>query len=153
MAEERLDRAMRSVPMRRAPASLESRVLSEIERRAALPWWRHSFAQWPGVARAAFLITCGALAVLALTGGLWAVASIGSAHTLSALPPPWARQTVALVGVAGELFSTLVRVIPQDWLYGGLAASAVLYAALFGLSIAAYRVLYLRTEAAGDFSS
>jgi hypothetical protein len=150
--EQLLDRAGREIPLRRAPASLESRVLGELERRAAFPWWCRRFEQWPAIARAAFLLTCGALVVLALSGGLWAVASLGSAHGLSALPPLWARHALTLVGIAGDFAATIAHLVPANWLYKGLAASALLYGALFGLSIAAYRMLYLRTESAGDFS-
>ncbi len=150
--EQMLDRAGRAMPLRRAPASLESRVLGEIERRAALPWWQRSFEQWPPVARSAFLLTCGVLAVLALTGGVWAVTNLGTAPRLSGLPPLWARHAMTLVGVAGDFAAMLAHLIPEDWIYKGLAASALLYGALFGLSIAAYRTLY-RTESAGDFST
>jgi len=139
------------MPLRRAPASLESRVLGEIGRRAALPWWQRSFEQWPAVARSAFLLTCGALAVLALTGGIWAVTNLAPAHALSGLPPLWARHALTLVGIAGDFTAALLHLIPEDWIYKGLAASALLYGALFGLSVAAYRMLY-RAESAGDFS-
>ena len=147
-----LDRAGRATPLRRAPASLESRVLVELERRAALPWWRHSFERWPAVARSAFLVTCGVLAVLALTGGFWAVSNLAPAQKLSGLPPLWARHAFTLAGIAGDLAATLVDLIPPAWIYRGLVASALLYAALFGLSVAAYRMLYVRTGS-GDFSS
>jgi hypothetical protein len=147
-----LDRAGRATPLRRAPAALESRVLGEIERRAALPWWRRSFEQWPAVARSAFLLICGVLAVLALTGGIWAVTHLEPAPVLSGMPPPWARHALTLAGIAGDFAATLVHLIPEAWIYRGLAASALLYGALFGLSVAAYRTLY-RTESAGDFSS
>jgi hypothetical protein len=147
-----LDRAGRAMPLRRAPPSLESRVLGELERRAALPWWRRSFEQWPAAARSAFLLVCGILVVLALSGGLWTVSNLGQPHGLSAVPPLWARHALVLVGIAGDFTATLVHLIPQDWIYRGLAASALLYAALFGLSVAAYRTLYVRTES-GEFSS
>ena len=31
-------------------------MLAELARRAALPWWRKSFAHWPMAARAAFVV-------------------------------------------------------------------------------------------------
>jgi len=68
--EREVSRALREVPLRRAPPSLESRVLAEIGRRAALPWWRRSFARWPRPARAGFTVTCGAL-VAALLAATW----------------------------------------------------------------------------------
>jgi len=56
------------------------------------------------------------------------------------------------VGVAGELAS-LMRIVPPDWVYEGLAASVVLYAALFGLGIAAYRTLYLDPNSQSELTS
>ncbi len=144
-ADERLeaaiDAALRELPLRPAPPSLELRVLEELSRRAALPWWRHSFAGWPGFARVGFVLMCIVLVGLALLGGVWVMHNLGS-PALGALSAPWARNLAALVGVAGEL-AALVRIVPPDWVYEGLAASVALYAALFGLGVAAYRTLYL----------
>jgi hypothetical protein len=144
-AERRLesivDRALCELPLRSAPAGLEARVLAELSRRAALPWWQHGFTGWPGIARIGFVLMGALLVGLAFVGGVWAVQNLGS-PVLGALSMPWARHLVALVSVAGELAS-LIHVVPPNWLYQGLAASAVLYAALFGLGIAAYRTLYL----------
>ena len=139
--ETTIDAALCELPLRPAPPSLELHVLEELSRRAALPWWRHSFAGWPGFARVGFVLMCVVLVGLALLGGVWAMKNLGS-PALGALSMPWARHLFALVGVAGELAS-LVRSVPPDWVYEGLAASVVLYAALFGLGIAAYRTLYL----------
>jgi hypothetical protein len=139
--ETAIDAALCELPLRPAPPSLELHVLEELSRRAALPWWRHSFAGWPGFARVGFVLMCVVLVGLALLGGVWAMKNLGS-PALGALSMPWARHLFALVGVAGEVAS-LVRIVPPDWVYEGLAASVVLYAALFGLGIAAYRTLYL----------
>jgi len=153
--ESAVDRALRAAPLRRAPASLEERVLREIGRRAQLPWWRQSFSRWPRLARAGFTVTCGSIvaAVLAATGpwaqgGVWAAAGAWSAG--SALSLPWARSVLTLVDAAREFEAALVRAVPPDWLYGAMAAGAVLYAALFGLGAAAYRTLYLDSHSAGE---
>src|ERR1700738_3597831 len=82
--ERLLDRALRELPLRRAPLTLESRVFGELQRRAALPWWRRSFAHWPLLARAAFLVICGVLIRLAFLGGATAVAGVRSLS--------WARE-------------------------------------------------------------
>jgi hypothetical protein len=139
--ETAIDAALCELPLRPAPPSLEQHVLEELSRRAALPWWRHSFAGWPGFARVGFVLMCVVLVGLAFLGGVWAMENLGS-PALGALSMPWARHLFALVGLVGELVS-LVRIVPPDWVYEGLAASVVLYAALFGLGIAAYRTLYL----------
>jgi hypothetical protein len=136
-----IDAALCELPRRPAPAGLEARVLQELSRRAAQPWWRHSFAAWPAIARVGFVLICVMLVGLAFLGGLWALESLGS-PALGLLSMPWARHVLTLVDVAGELAS-LARIVPPSWVYEGLAASVVLYAALFGLGIAGYRTLYL----------
>jgi hypothetical protein len=143
--ERLLERTLRELPLRQAPPTLESRVLGELQRRAALPWWRRSFAHWPPAARAAFVVMGAGLVKLAFLGGAWTAAGMGSLHD-SAAAMPWAHQAVAIVGAAGGFVISLVRAVPPDWIQDGLVVSAVLYAALFGLGIAAYRMLYRNTE-------
>jgi hypothetical protein len=134
--ERVFDRVVRELPLRRAPASLESRVFRELERRAALPWWRRSFTHWPLAARAAFLLICGASAGLAMTGGATAVADFRSLG--------WAREIGALMASGGNLLTLLARIAPPLWLYEGIAVCGVLYAVLFGLGAVLYRTLYLQ---------
>jgi hypothetical protein len=148
--ERLLNRTLRELPLRRAPLTLESRVLAELQRRAALPWWRHSFARWPRIAQGAFTLLCAALVGLAFPVGAWVVAGLGSVHESRVLSMPWARQTLAVMGAAGDLSASLARALPPAWVYDGLALSAVLYAALFGLAIAAYRTLSLNSSTAGE---
>jgi hypothetical protein len=149
--EAAIDAALCELPLRSAPPSLELHVLGELSRRAALPWWRRSFAGWPGFARVGFVLMCAVLIGLVFLGGVWAMRNLGS-PALGALSMPWARQMVALAGVAGEL-AALVRIVPAGWVYEGLAASVVLYAALFGLGVAAYRTLYLDPNSQSELTS
>jgi hypothetical protein len=142
--EQLLDRALYELPLRRAPATIEWRVIRELERRAALPWWRRSFAHWPLPARAAFVVICGALISLAFVGGDTAVARLRSLLDSGALSLSWAHQVGVLVGSAGNLAAMFTRTVPPAWFYGGIAVCAVLYAVLFGLGAAVYHTLYLR---------
>jgi hypothetical protein len=148
--ERLLERTLRELPLRRAPLTLESRVLAELARRAALRWWRRSFAHWPQAARAAFVSMCVILAWLAFAAGGWTVSGLRSLHEGGVWPMPWARQAVEVMGIARWLSGELARAIPPDWIYGGLAAGALLYTALLGLGVAAYRTLYLNHEIAGE---
>jgi hypothetical protein len=151
-SEKNLERfihsALRDLPPRRAPRSLESRVFAELERRAALPWWRQNFAHWPVAARAAFLVASAGLVKLVLMAIVWAMAGLDNAQFASALTPQVAGFQ-AVTDIAGAFATTLantcgaiLRNIPLQWLYVGAAAIAALYAALFGLGAAAYRALY-----------
>jgi hypothetical protein len=140
--QERLfDRALHELPLRRAPPTLESRVLRELQRRAALPWWRRSFGHWPLPARGAFLAICLALTWLAFIGGAAAVAGVNSLF--------WPRRIALVMVSAGNLAAPLAHIVPPQWLYDGVAIGAVLYAMLFGLGAALYRALYLQSTA-GD---
>ncbi len=89
--EQTLSRALRDLPLRRAPASLEMRVANELARRAALPWWRASFANWPAAARIAFVLLCAGLVAVTILGGVSAYLdgrSVNEASGAAALVEP-----------------------------------------------------------------
>ncbi len=144
--ERLLNAALRVLPARRAPLTLESRVLGELARRASLPWWRRSFGHWPTVARAGFVATCCALVGVVLLSGTWVDSVIPSLHATGALSNVWVRQSATIAGAVGNLAASLAELVPSTWLYLGLAAAALLYAFLFGLGAAAYRLLYLQPQ-------
>ena len=149
--EDRLERllgdTMRGVPARPAPRTLESRVLGELARRASQPWWRRSFGHWPAFARVGWVTACGALIGITLLRGPWTVAA-GSLQGAGAVGS-WVRQAWAITGMLGSLGASLVDAIPAPWLLLGLSAAALLYAFLFGLGAAAYRLLYLQPHDGG----
>ncbi len=148
--EQVLHQTLKGLPPRRAPSTLESRVVNELGRRALLPWWRVSFANWPVGARVAFVFICAALVAATILGGVSAYLGDRSFNEASALVLGWVQPLLAVMSSAGGLASLLVRVIPPLWLYGTLGLGILLYVALFGLGAAAYRTLYLRSSSAGD---
>jgi len=140
--EQKLERlihhTLRALPDRKAPRSLESRVLAGIAARQALPWWRQSFAHWPLAVRGAFFVLAGGLAAgLVLLG---ATGSADSLHAVRGLLAPVA-QVRAVATFVADLGATVFRSIPPFWLYGAIAFIAALYAALLGLGATAYRTL------------
>jgi hypothetical protein len=141
-----VDRTLRGLPSRPAPPTLHARVLGELARRAALPWWRRSFAHWPTAARAVFLLMCGALIGGVYLTGAWTAATMHSLHQSGALSIGTVRDGMALMTAAGELATVFAHAIPATWFYAGLTAGALLYAFLFGLGSAAYRTLYLTPQ-------
>jgi hypothetical protein len=148
-AERFLNELVRGLPLRRAPAALELRISRELARRAALPWWFRGFSRWPAGARAFFVAICSAIIGFTVGDGAWTMFG----RTLSAAaaaPLSWTHTTIAVIRSACEVAALLMHVIPAAWIYVGLTAGAVLYAALFGLSAAAYRALYLQPSLAGD---
>jgi hypothetical protein len=148
--EQVLHQALKGLPRRRAPSTLESRVVNELTRRALLPWWRVSFANWPVGARVAFVLICAALVAATILGGVSAYLGDRSLNEVAALVLGWVHPLLAVMSSAGGLVSLLVSVIPPLWLYGTLGLGILLYVTLFGLGAAAYRTLYLRSSSAGD---
>jgi len=144
-----LNALVRELPLRRAPATLEFRVCRELARRAARPWWFRGFTQWPAAARISFVVICSAIIRLTVGDGAWTMVAETLSHAAAA-PVSWTHATAALIGSACEVAALLLRVVPATWIYGALTAGVALYAALFGLSAAAYRALYLRPSPAGD---
>ena len=149
--EQVLHQALSGLPPRRAPGTLESRVTNELARRALLPWWRASFANWPVAARVMFIIVCAVLVAATILGGVSAYLGDRSFDEAAAALLSWAHPFLTVVSSAGGLLALLVHVIPPLWLYGILGVGIFLYVTLFGLGAAAYRTLYLPSSA-GDAS-
>ena len=141
--EQFVQRALRDLPARRAPRTLEERVLVEIARRAALPWWRQNFAHWPAPALAAFLLVSLGVIQVIVSGTAWVMAGFDPSQLQGVVAQPVAWwDSLRTVGEA--VTSTLqitFRNLPPVWLYGGLATMAAVYAALFGLGAAAFKAL------------
>jgi hypothetical protein len=144
--------ALHGLPLRRAPLDLESRVLDELQRRAAQVWWRRSFTHWPTAARTAFVVLNIALVAGTFLNGFSSVVGGRSFSEFTAMLLMWMRPFLTVLSSVGGLTPVLLHSIPQGWLYVGLAVSAVLYTALFGLGAAAYRTLYLRPSMVGERS-
>jgi len=142
--EARLHAVLREQPMRRAPDTLAQRVLAEIARRDARPWWQKSYAYWPAGVRMAFLVLslCAATAI-----GFAAMLFLGG-NTLAESITGAVRPVVEAFGTcraAGAALVDLVRgwlpSISPIWIYGALGAAGAAYAALVGLGATAYRLL------------
>jgi hypothetical protein len=148
--EQLFNQALRGLSLRRAPGTLELRVVNELQRRAALPWWHVSFTHWPVVPRVAFVLICIALVAATILGGVSAFVGAQPLNEFAALALSWAHPFLAVMASTGGVTALLVRVIPPLWLYGGMTLGIMLYLALFGLGAAAYRTLYLRPTWVGD---
>jgi hypothetical protein len=148
--EQLLQQALSGLPPRRAPSTLESRVATELARRALLPWWRASFANWPVAARVMFVLVCAVLVAATILGGISAYLGDRTFDEASAVLLSWAQPFLTVVSSAGGLMALLVHVIPPLWLYGILGVGSFLYVTLFGLGAAAYRTLYLSPSVGDD---
>ena len=134
--ERLINGAVSGLPLKRAPAAFEQRVLNELARRAALPWWRQGFAHWPSAARVGFVVVCLLLAGLSLTGNVTLQVDL---QTLT-----WLRPLTSLVGTMGGTASMVAGLVPPLWIYLCLGVGSMLYLLLFGLGAFAYRALYLQ---------
>lgn len=131
------DKVLRDQPMQRAPSDLESKVMAAIAQRAATPWWRSSFAQWPRAARVLFLIASAVFVKLGLDAAALVIEPLDPAARSAALfaELTWIHALFVSVGA-------VVRSLPSWWIYCGLTVLGALYLMLFGVSAAAYRTLY-----------
>lgn len=134
---------LRKMPERRAPAGLEARVLAEISRRAALPWWRKSFAHWPSAARLCFVAASAAVGVVAVAGLVALSGTPGAVQASGTLSRSFAWLFLArdLVGSFDANVRQLISAVPSLWLYGTAAAVALAYATLAAIGAATYRAV------------
>lgn len=141
--EALIHRTLLDLPRRRAPGTLESRVMAELERRAALPWWHKSYAHWPVAVRMAFLTGSATIAAAFVAALYTMLHGVSPAQLAAGAADRFAWVAVAR-GLAGAGVSTvgaMWRAIPPLWLYGGLAFIAACYVTLIGVGTAAYRTL------------
>ncbi len=142
--EKAIHQALRELPSRKAPSTLESRVLAEIGRRQALPWWKRSWSFWPTPVRWTFLVLSAALCGLLIAAAA-AIFDAGSAQRFGDL---FAQPLAGVAGVWSALQAVsdacrnIMRLIPPLWLYGALAAAGLLYTIVFLVGATAYRVLW-----------
>lgn len=142
--ERLIHQTLRELPPLAAPSSLEGRVLAELARRAAQPWWRKSFIHWPLGARMAFFFL-SALIVALLIAGLLALTRGEGAQFLSQLGARFAWVS-ALRDVGAALVDagvSILRALPPLWLYGGIAFVAGCYVTLMGVGATAWRVFHV----------
>jgi len=149
--DEKLERlvsqVLRDQPLRRAPASLEARVLGELAARARLPWWRRGIASWPALVRVPVISGCAVCVPLVWVLSLWLATRL-VAVTRSRIAGPLAtlQGTGHTLASLGALTTHIIQSIPRDWLVGGMIATATLYAVLFALVAVGYSLLYPRPE-------
>lgn len=139
--EQFIQAALQSLPDRRAPGTLEARVLAEIEHRSAIAWYHKSWSCWPAPIRAVFLAGATGISVAMMMAFSLLFIGVEQSALVGEITA-WGTGLLRTGAGLGDFFSTLLRNLPPLWLYGGLAFVGVMYAALFGLGAAAYRLLY-----------
>ncbi|MDB4473611.1 hypothetical protein N9023_01270 [Opitutaceae bacterium] len=142
--EQKIHAVLREQPARRAPMSLEQRVLGEIARRQALPWWQRSFVYWPNSVRLTFLVVATGIAGAVLLFSMQLLGLV-SADSITQLAEPvrgaWNTLRVAGSTIGGLVAPTMPE-LNAKYLYAGLAVVGGAYAVMLGLGATAYRVLW-----------
>lgn len=141
--EQLIHRELRALPPRRAPRTLESRVLAALEHQALIPWYHQSWTYWPAPFRLVFLIVGTLVAGSILIGGFLLIQGADTAVIMAEVSQ---RLTIftkfyALTLWVQKLTNQVIGSIPALWLWGGVALFAALNATFFGLGAAAYRAI------------
>jgi hypothetical protein len=145
--DERLERfvggLLRELPHRQAPAALEARVLEEIGRRAALPWWRKSFLHWPQLAQVALVLALAGVVKLAIGAVVWLTGSVRGSQVATAIEQPvdWIQSMASVFHSLVIACNAVIAAIPSQWLTLGLLAAGAMYFVLFGTGAVLYRAL------------
>jgi hypothetical protein len=129
-------RALQGQPPRRAPGTLERRVLAQIESGAAAMGWRRGFTHWPLAARIVFLAASAGIVKVALLMAVWLATPLDSPAVSIHLPSQVAWLQTLLVAIG-----SIARAVPSVWVHAGIAILAILYASLFGIGATAYRTV------------
>ena len=134
--ERQVTRALQEQPPRRAPSTLERRVLAQIEAGATAIGWRRGFAHWPVAARVAFLAASVGVVKVALLVATWLSTPLDSPAVSVQLPSQitWLQTLLVAMG-------SVVHTVPSVWVHGGIAILAIMYVALFGIGASAYRMV------------
>jgi hypothetical protein len=134
--ERLLTRALQDQPLRRAPDTLERRVLAQLESGAAIAPWRRGFAHWPLAARVVFLAASVGFVKLALSIAMWLSTPLAPPAISLDLP-----SQIAWLQTLFVMIASIARTVPSLWVHAGIAILLIMYAALFGIGASAYRTV------------
>lgn len=141
--ERGVDGLLKNLPERKAPSSLEQRVLAELSRRARLPWWRRSCAEWPAAARGLLLGAGAAAAAIALLfmerASALTSTGVRQAAALALGRIDGHSQLSLLVTDLVDTLHALSSAVPPSWTTALLAASCFGFALLAAAGVAARR--------------
>lgn len=137
------DQALRQVPARRAPAGFRAGVLAEIQRQAALPWYRRPWMQWSRYQRWLSALAFAGFAFVLLAFVLPTLADAASQSVAGRFASELTHSfTFLITGIQslGEALRLTLNQLPSTYLAAGLAALATIWVSTVGLGAACWRV-------------
>lgn len=140
----RLDRALKQLPDRAAPATLMPRVLAAIQSRARLPWYRLEWSTWPRVAQASSLAVLSLL-LGALTYACLHFPELAAPDAFRTRLDTWVAPLHALWTVVRSLGEVAVALChgTGGWVCVGLGImSLIIYLSAVGAGTVFYRLAF-----------
>jgi hypothetical protein len=144
--EIEIDRELKALPERSAPATLVSRVMAAIELRKALPWFRRAWHTWPGSLQGLFVVT-----MLALIGGIcfgvWEASHTATFGLAVQKVGGWFSSLSAIYTALNALAGAVVAIIKQvnsTILIAFLCAAGLGYALFLGLGTMYFRLAFAK---------
>lgn len=144
--EKWMDRELRPLPAPHAPETLAPRVMAAIAARAALPWYRQTWFEWPrgwqaaSAAVAALLLAAWVFAPWQTLPGAESLMNIGG--QLNAILASAGGALDRVMQISLPLWNALVR---QFLIYAAVAA-AMLVGAVIALGGAARQIILKETQ-------
>jgi hypothetical protein len=110
--EAQIDRVLQHLPELEAPATLLPRVWAEIERRAALPWYRRAWVTWPVGLQAAALVVLAILFGGLCLGG-WQITHSAEVADATQTAGRWFAGFTLVANTLSALGNALVLAVKQ----------------------------------------
>jgi len=144
--ESAIEQELRELPVLKASTNLTQRVMAEIARRAALPWYRQSWSHWPWPAQLAALV--GSLALVGgLCYGTWYLPQTAVFAAVSQRVGGVTMQFGVLWNFVNVLFSAAVAVVKHlglGFIIAAAVVAAVGYAVCVGVGTLYVRLAFAR---------
>jgi hypothetical protein len=143
--EALLNAELKKLPLVQAPPTLAANVLEKIAARARLPWWQHSWWDWPATAKAAFLLIALAIVTAISRGGVLLDQGLANysqqvTERLSPVASVW-DTTQTLINALGLLWEKAA----QPFLLYGLVGLGAVYLVSLGLGTVCFRYVLKRS--------
>ena len=141
-----IDRELKALPELKAPPTLLRRVMTALEVRQRLPWYRQAWQAWPTPLRAAALVILLAF-FASLCLGVWKLPDTEGYVTATRQASGWFAGLATLWNALNALVSAFAHVVQglgQGFIIGALAAAALAWAMCLGLGTACVRLAFAR---------